>query len=491
MTDVTSEPPRELSHQISYQTFAGGAHNLDFKGSGTLAIRPDGPTYVFRGKRRKMFAGAPVDQEYGPDDIWNVVVADKRISFRTNRGEAGGKKQLFVFYCQNAAEAAAVAALLPTRLDEEFTAARDFHAKLNAIGGPRKPWSSVTNVIIALNCAVFIIMGCLGAGWFEVDSMTPYIQFGANNGAATTDGEWWRLLTSMFVHYGILHLALNMWALYQIGHFLEKLLGRRLYALTYLATGLAGGFTSILWHKDQTWSAGASGAIFGVYGAVVGYLLREKQSMPAAVFQPMLKSTVSFAAYNILYGMKAGVDNSDHIGGVLAGVVFGWLLALPVDQEIRRQRTGRKLQIGLVALVVLIAAGVQLTPRFDYSMHDEVAWEEANKEFIAREPDLLKQHQKAIEEIENGADGTAHAGWIESELVPFYTGWDAKLTALQLKPTRLTARRRDALDKIFRMRLQAYQGLIAGLRAHDNEALGRYSQAEEKVNGEIGKLRNP
>jgi rhomboid protease GluP len=334
-----------------------------------------------------------------------------------------------------------------------------------------------------------VLMGSLGAGWFTVESMEPYLLFGASNGAATTNGEWWRLVTSIFVHFGLMHLLLNMWALYQAGHFLEKLQGRWIYTLTYLGSGLAGGLLSIAVHGDKVWSAGASGAIFGVYGAILGYMVREKQGLPPGIYKPMMKSTLSFAAYNILYGMKDGVDNSSHIGGVLSGFVLGWLLALPVNAEVRQQQTRKKLQLGLAAVAALLVAGVLLTPRFDYIVAEEIQWENTNKEFIAKESDLLQQNLTGLTAVEKGSDGAAHASWMLATLVPFYRGWDSHITALTLVPGRRTARRRDALDKIFRMRVEEYGLLIDELRSHHPEALAHYVQSEGLVSLEFAKLK--
>jgi len=206
-----------------------------------------------------------------------------------------------------------------------------------AVGGrPRRPSSgfslrSVTGVIVALNIAVFVLMaGFLGAGWVEVTDMTPYVRYGANNAAVTMHGQWWRLITSMFMHYGVIHLALNMWALLQAGNLVERLQGRVLYALTYLGSGIGGGLLSIAWHGDKIWSAGASGAIFGVYGALLGRTYRDRLALPKAVLQPLMKSTVIFAGYNLLYGMvNPGIDNADHIGGLATGIALGWLTAPP------------------------------------------------------------------------------------------------------------------------------------------------------------------
>lgn len=299
-----SGPEPEISHAITYEVIAGREHNLDFRGRGRLVIRPAGPTYLFSGTKREMFSAAQeMTLELGVDDIWNAVAHGSIIRFQTRRGRTGEKGKPFLFLCRDAGEAAAVMALLPTRKDADFFEARDFSARLFALPGATSPWTSATNILVALNVAVFILMGFLGAGWIETKSMMPYVLYGANNGGATTDGEWWRLLTCMFMHYGLIHLAMNMWALFQTGHLVERLLGRTLYILTYLGSGIIAGFASILWHGDKIWSAGASGAVFGVYGALLGYMLREKHALPRGVFQPIVKSTLAFAGYNILFGL--------------------------------------------------------------------------------------------------------------------------------------------------------------------------------------------
>ena len=484
-----SEPSREVSYPIAYRPLAGRGINPDFKGKGTLTIRAAGPTYVFHGKKNAVFAGAPVEEEFQADEIWNVTVEGRCVSFKTSRGVAGKKDQRFLFYCENVTTAHTVASLLPARQDDDFAATREFGDRLEALADAQSPWTSATNIIIALNVLMFVIMGCLGAGWFEVDSMQPYVDFGANNGAVTTDGEWWRLLTSMFVHFGLVHLALNMWALFQAGHFLEKLQGRSLYVLTYLGSGLAGGLVSIAWHGDQTWSAGASGAIFGVYGAVLGYMLREKQGLPPGVYKPMMKSTLTFAGYNILYGLRAGVDNSAHLGGLFGGLLLGWLLALPVDRDVRLARTKQKLQLGLATLAVILVAGFILTPRFDYNLRDERNFAEASREFDAKEAGLLKTHEEAMARIQKGADGTAHTAWMAAELVPLYVQWDQRIMALQLEPKRRTAIRREAVHKIFQLRIASYQHLITGLQANPLEALGRYFHEEGVIAREIDKFQ--
>jgi rhomboid protease GluP len=481
---------RELSFPITYEAFAGNAHNADFRGKGRLVIRPEGPAYVFSGTKRERFtARHDLTLELGVADIWNVVTEGRIIRFRTARGESGRQGKLFLFLCGDAAEAAAVAALLPAHKDAEFHEARDFSARLFALPGATSPWTSATHILIGLNAAVFIVMGCLGAGWFTTESMLPYVLYGANNGGATTDGEWWRLVTCMFMHYGFIHLAMNMWALFQTGHLVERLLGRALYTLTYLGSGIIAGLASILWHGDKIWSAGASGAIFGVYGALLGYMLREKHALPRSVFQPILKSTLVFAGYNILYGLALPrIDNSAHVGGFLSGITLGWLVALPVDPAARARLWWPRMAAGLAAIAAACVAGYYLTPRYDYRVRDELAWTAANETYYAREESIARQTAAAVTELVQGRNREAHARWLAAEAVPFYEDWARRISGLELAPEKITARYRAALLRIIRLRLDNFRQLIAGLNAGEAGAVDRYVQADARVAQEISRL---
>jgi rhomboid protease GluP len=364
-------------------------------------------------------------------------------------------------------------------------AAHDFAVKLHSLGPRPNPWTSPTNVIIALNVAVYIVMGTLGAGWFQPESMTPYIVYGANNGAATTDGQWWRLLTSMFMHYGLLHLGLNMWALFQTGHFMERVLGRAAFTLMYLASGVAGGFASIFWYGDKTWSAGASGAVFGVYGAILGFMLRERQGLPRVVVQSLTRSTLMFAGYNIVYGLaQKGIDNSAHLGGFAGGVIFGFLLALPLDPVVRARARGRTLAIALVALAVLAGVGIALTPRFDYRIGDELAWQKAMEEFSQREGQL---HSR-VPPVRDPAEQTAYAEKLESGQIAFDLEWIRRFNALTLTPGKATAQARDLLVHALELRHRSYERLATSLRRHDPQALAQFQTDSIEVAAAINRF---
>jgi rhomboid protease GluP len=364
---------------------------------------------------------------------------------------------------------------------------------------PRRPRPAlsvqpVTGTLIALNVAVFVFMaGFLKAGWFETTSLDPYIRFGANNGAATTDGQWWRLLTSMFMHFGILHLAFNMWALLQAGSLVERLQGRALYALTYLASGIGGGLLSIDWHGDKTWGAGASGAIFGVYGALLGYIARDRLVFPRAVLVPLTKSTVLFAGYNLVYGfVNPAIDNAAHIGGLATGLALGWLTAPSPTADRTLPATGRRLTLAAAAAAVIIAAGVALAPRFDYSVRDELAWKDALQGLDERQEDL---EQSGTSEIGRWLNDRSNAQVllrsIQSQLIPFYEELGQRVGALKLAPGKVTARRQAVFAEYASQQVEAYRHLALAVQANDMGEFKAFSDLRQKAERTLGSLPAP
>jgi rhomboid protease GluP len=150
------------------------------------------------------------------------------------------------------------------------------------------------------------------------------IAMGANHPELIARGEWWRLVASMFLHIGILHLLLNGWALYQLGSLVELWLGSTRLLLTYFVTGIAGSLASVMF--TQQLSAGASGAIFGLLGALISFLLRRRDMLTPGA-KSLLGQLVLWAGINVVFGFSTpGIDNSAHLGGCAAGLVLGLLL---------------------------------------------------------------------------------------------------------------------------------------------------------------------
>ena len=152
------------------------------------------------------------------------------------------------------------------------------------------------------------------------------LALGADQAPAVFSGQLWRPLTSLFLHGGLFHVAVNGWALYQLGTLFEILLGSSRLALVFFTSGLAGSIASLVWTLAGTRgiSVGASGAIFGLMGALIAFLVRRRDRLrPAA--KSLLFQLLFWAAINVYLGFTVAViDNSAHLGGCAAGLALGF-----------------------------------------------------------------------------------------------------------------------------------------------------------------------
>src|SRR5580700_4049712 len=208
---------------------------------------------------------------------------------------------------------------------------------------------AVTQAIFGINVAVFL--GMAFAGVSIVSPTGPeLVHWGANFGPLTIgDGQWWRLLTCVFVHIGITHIALNMWCLWGLGKLAESMYDHGTFVTVYLTTGVFASVASLIWDPTRT-SAGASGAIFGIAGALIASLYLGEFSLPKAAVSALLRSVLKFAGYNLVIGFVIGfVDNAAHVGGLLMGLLLGALLAKVAPS---RDHVLRRMAVMLVGVLV-------------------------------------------------------------------------------------------------------------------------------------------
>ncbi len=205
----------------------------------------------------------------------------------------------------------------------------------------------VTYTIIAINVIVFAVM-CIKGVPFMRPSAADVFPWGASYGPVTVGGQWWRLFTEIFVHFGVVHVGINMYILYQVGVLTEILFGKVRYTILYVVAGLAGSLTSLYVHPLGV-SAGASGAVFGVFGALLAFLLIERGVIPSKAAMQIARSAAVFLAYNLIYGLAdKTTDLSAHIGGLVIGFVVGCVLLL-------RPRTTAPGRMPLLQIVTVIA----------------------------------------------------------------------------------------------------------------------------------------
>jgi membrane associated rhomboid family serine protease/Flp pilus assembly protein TadD len=211
----------------------------------------------------------------------------------------------------------------------------------------------VTIALIAANALVFAAMVLRGVSP-TLPTPDQAIAFGADVGRLTLNGQWWRLVTSMFVHFGFIHLGLNMWCLWNLGRAAEALMGRFSYLLAYFVSGIFGSIASVYWHP-QAAGAGASGAIFGMAGVLVSFVYLKKTPAHLQVNSKMLGSLGTFIAYNLVFGAAIpGISNAAHIGGLVMGLAVGALL--PSASASESSRRNRLSLITVLSVIVLSAS---------------------------------------------------------------------------------------------------------------------------------------
>ena len=191
---------------------------------------------------------------------------------------------------------------------------------------------TITIALIAINVLVFAAMVARGVS-FTQPTLQNIVDWGGDFAPYTLGNhQYWRLLTSTFVHFGIIHIAFNMYVLYQIGPFIQIAFGRARYLIIYFLAGLGGSIVSVFIHPNSV-GAGASGAIFGLYGAVFGFLLIKRRTLNPAVTKSIAQSAGIFVLYNVVYGgLSRTTDLSAHFGGLLTGFLVGMLLIRPHAQ---------------------------------------------------------------------------------------------------------------------------------------------------------------
>jgi rhomboid protease GluP len=326
-------------------------NNIQLAGSGRVVVSAD--SVRFSDGRD---ASAQRHQTFLMSDIANVGYAENEsgriVAVRTRNDD----REVLVWMASSA-EAQSLLALLPRTTTHEFTARQQHHQRFQANLARLAPKARVTPAIIGINVAVFVLMVAAGANLVAGDARVA-LRFGSDYGPLTWGGQPWRLVTANFIHFGLIHIAFNMYALYNGGLWTERLYGSARFAMIYLLSGLSGSVVSGWWEPMRN-SAGASGAVFGVYGALLAFFLMRRQEIPAATLRFVGRGAATLLGYSLFFGaVSPFVDNSAHVGGLLAGAASGALLARPLDLGARAvPRPGQvALVIAAVGLVLLLMA---------------------------------------------------------------------------------------------------------------------------------------
>jgi membrane associated rhomboid family serine protease len=229
---------------------------------------------------------------------------------------------------------------------------------LYALGDPRDPEvfvermrraaprTPVTRTMVWANALLFLLMVwtahdlSLLAVLLQGFDHRQLAQWGANSAGLTQGSGAWRLLASAFLHGNLLHIGMNLLVLRQLGPTAERLFGSLAFVGVYLLSALGGSIASLGWHAHMgqpTLSVGASGAIFGVMGATVGFALARRDAVPPRIYRSLLQSGVFFTVVNVGLGLSlAVVDNAAHLGGLFVGLASGAALSRELPPAAQR-----------------------------------------------------------------------------------------------------------------------------------------------------------
>jgi membrane associated rhomboid family serine protease len=198
---------------------------------------------------------------------------------------------------------------------------------------------------VAANIAVFVWSGLGGAGAFGGGASSRQVQLGLSE-IFVANGEWWRIISAGFLHFGALHIAMNMLLLYQLGSLLEPVLGSGRFVLLYFAAMVGGSFGALLLSPDAL-TGGASGAVFGLMGAAAVALLHRGVN-------PMQTGIGTTLVLNLLITFAIpGISIGGHLGGVIVGAGVGYVM---FDPSVNRQMAWVTWAAPVAAMVACLAA---------------------------------------------------------------------------------------------------------------------------------------
>lgn len=284
----------------------------------------------------------------------------------------------------------------------------------------------VVPLLLLVNVGLFLMEAKSARSVMSIASEVLQL-WGANYGPSVTAGEWWRLGAATFLHAGLSHLLLNMLALLFAGSLTERLFGRLPFFVIYALAGLGGSVAGVYWHPVVV-SVGASGAIFGVYGALVAFLLLARRSFPTAERTSLRNSAVVFVALGLLLGAtQPEVDVAAHVGGLFVGLVAGALLARPGASysDGSRARLGALVGAAGVALLVLAASRLPV--------HDD--WVGALRTLGELERRSWSGVTQAMQRVATRRmRGEAFADFVDQAVVAPWREYRAHVAALRLPP---------------------------------------------------------
>jgi rhomboid protease GluP len=329
----------------------------------------------------------------------------------------------------------------------------------------RTRWPIVTLALVALNLGLFAAMHA-GAGGIADPAML--VAWGGNVGPRTTNGEWWRLVTSIFVHASFWHLLANMAGLVQLGMMLERLVGHAAFAMVYVAAGVFGSLVSVF-ASPLGVSVGASGAIFGLYGLLIasmiwGRIRRSAMTIPLQALKPMGPAAAVFVLYRVVSSPRDGAE--------LAGLVAGFACSVILAKGVSERKPGG-LRIAATVAVTLAIAIITAAPlRAMTDARPEIA------RVVAFEERTTGAYQLKVDQFKLGAIGAkALALLIDGTIRPELEALRSRVQGLERVPAVQQPLLASA-GEYLRLRSESWRLRSEGLRQSSQRTLRKADEAE-------------
>lgn len=405
---------------------AAKRHRSPLYGEGT--IRVDERFVELDGFQRTWLGlPMPASLQYPLERIRNVAVDDELIEFEITRRFWFARRVRF--RARNADAAVALKNRLPARqssgFEQRWRELHEYRARIDGLGG--LPWS--VYALVAANIAVFTIMA-IRHGVAHTFDVPTLIDWGANYGPATLDGQPLRLVTAQFVHGNLLHLLSNLWVLFNVGRLARELYGNATFLGIYFGAGVCSYLTSLAWDPSVV-AVGASGPIFGILAAFLAFLVRHRAQLPTAVMRAHWLSTLVFLVFNIVSGFaQTGIDNAAHVGGALSGFALGWVLARPLDAVARTPWP-----VWRAAAAVLFVSGAGALSLWQVrglttEVNPLTKFLKDNDWYVRVEQKNLADWQEIVGQLGAGAMSTAEgARRFRKDILPFWDEAAPKLSA--------------------------------------------------------------
>jgi rhomboid protease GluP len=362
----------------------------------------------------------------------------------------------------------------------EGHAARISEARYNTRVEPenaarREPTPWITIALIAANLAAFAWELASGAGPMN-PSPTKLLEVGGNLPALTLGGQWWRLGSAMFLHGGALHIGMNLLCLWQV-RVAEVAFGRAAYATIYIVSGLLGGIATALHVAPNVVSVGASGAVFGVYGAFFALLLVRRAEFPRDAWDKIVRQLAMFLGINFVLGFSVpGIDMSAHLGGLAAGALGG--AALVAGTKRGPAALARTIALGAVGLAIV--AGVLVVkhaPPPTWHVAPDIP---VLKDFQDTEDTALDRASQIMDQHDAHTLGDADAAaQVERDALVPWKALRARVEAFVPSPP--FARVFDAVHAYLASRQSQLEALAAELRHPDDATTAAFKAARHQA----------